>query len=181
MSCCGGFAMPIDLPALPPTPRAPFRLSGRFVLFAMIGFFVVVAGVNAVMMTIAIRTMPGVDVKSAYETSQRFNQEIARMRAQAERGWHVDADLRRDGGAEVVAVTFSDKSGQPVAGLSVDVRLEHPARRGSDRQLELPEVAPGRYLARLADLPSGAWTVALTARRDGAAIFDTRSRVILKD
>lgn len=173
--------MPIDLPALPPAPRAPFRLSGRFVLFAMIGFFAVVAGVNAVMMTIAIRTMPGVDVKSAYETSQRFNQEIARMRAQGERGWHVDADLRREGGAEVVAVSFADKAGRPVVGLSVDVRLEHPARRGSDRQVALAEIAPGRYQAQLSDLPAGAWTLVLSAQRDGAAVFDTRSRVMLKD
>ncbi len=91
MSCCGAFAMPIDLPAAQSPPQRPFEVSGRMVLFAMVAFFAVVAGVNAVMMTVAIRTMPGVDVKSAYETSQRFNGEIARMQAQTERGWRAQA------------------------------------------------------------------------------------------
>ncbi|MGH6782868.1 MAG: FixH family protein, partial [Sphingomonadaceae bacterium] len=61
--------MPIDLPA-PPVPgrRRPSELGGRAVLFGMIGFFIVVAGANGVMMVSAIRTMPGADVKSAYET-----------------------------------------------------------------------------------------------------------------
>lgn len=174
--------MPIDLPApSPPPPRAPFRLGGRFVLVAMLGFFAVVAGVNAVMMTVAIRTMPGVDVKSAYETSQRFNQEIARMRVQAARGWLVNADLRHEGAETVVEVAFLDKLGAPVAGLDVKAKLEHPATRSQDRDEHLSEAAPGRYLARMPALHAGGWTLAITARRDGAAVFDTRSRLLLKD
>lgn len=174
--------MPIDLPAPPPPqPRAPFRLGGRFVLLAMLGFFAVVSGVNAVMMTLAIRTMPGVDVKSAYETSQRFNQEIERMRAQAARGWQVNADLRHEGAESVVEVSFLDRLGVPVRGLAVEARLEHPATRAQDRNEHLSEAAPGRYLARMPALHAGGWTLAVTARRDGTAIFDTRSRIVLKD
>lgn len=174
--------MPIDLPASPPPkPRAPFRLGGRFVLLAMIGFFAVVAGANAVMMTVAIRTMPGVDVKSAYETSQRFNQEIERMRAQAARGWRVEADLRHDGAESVVEIAFLDKLGVPVRGLDVEARLEHPATRSQDRDEHLSEAAPGRYLARMPALHAGGWTLAITARRDSSAVFDTRSRIVLKD
>lgn len=173
--------MPIDLPAPPAPPRPPFRLGGRFVLVAMLGFFAVVAGANAVMMTVAIRTMPGVDVKSAYETSQRFNQEIVRMRAQAARGWQVNADLRRVGTETVVELAFLDKLGAPVAGLEVEARLEHPATRSQDRDEHLSEAAPGRYLARMPALHAGGWTLAVTARRDGAAVFDTRSRILLKD
>lgn len=174
--------MPIDLPASPPPPpRAPFRLGGRFVLGAMLGFFAVVAGVNAVMMTVAIRTMPGVDVKSAYETSQRFNQEIARMRAQGARGWQVDADLRREGAETVVEVAFLDKLGTLVRGLDVVARLEHPATRSQDRDERLSEVAPGRYSARMPALHAGGWTLAITARLDGSAVFDMRSRIMLKD
>mgnify|MGYP001068389893 CR=1 FL=1 len=71
--------MPIELAASGPAeqpPHRPFRVTGRLVLAALIGFFLVVAGVNATMMTVAIRTMPGVDAMSAYETSQHFNAEI---------------------------------------------------------------------------------------------------------
>lgn len=173
--------MPIDLPTSPPPPRAPFRLGGRFVLVAILGFFAVVAGANAVMMTAAIRTMPGVDAKSAYETSQRFNQEIARMRAQVARGWQVDADLRRDGAGTIIAVSFLDKLGVPVTGLQVEAKLQHPATRSEDRDERLMESAPGQYVARVPALHAGAWTLAIKARRDGATVFDTRSRVLLGD
>jgi nitrogen fixation protein FixH len=181
MTCCGAFLMPTDLPAPPPPPAAPFRLGGRFVLASMLGFFAVVAGANAVMMTAAIRTMPGVDVKSAYETSQRFNDEIARMRAQSARGWNVDAALRHDGSDTLVTVSFLDRLGAPVTGLAVEAKLQHPATRAHDRDERLAEQAPGHYAARLPALHAGAWTLAITGKRDGEAVFDTRSRVLLKD
>lgn len=174
--------MPIDLTApVPPRQTQPFRLTGRMVLASMLGFFAVVAGANAVMMTAAIRTMPGVDVKSAYETSQRFNDEIARMREQSARGWNVDAALRQDGANTLIAVSFLDRLGVPVTGLAVEAKLQHPATRAQDRDERLAEQTPGHYAARLPALHAGAWTLAITATRDGAAVFDTRSRVILKD
>lgn len=182
MSCCGAFIMPVDLTA-PVRPRSdkPFRLSGRMVLGALIGFFVVVAGMNALMMTIAIRTMPGVDVKSAYETSQRFNGEIARMQAQAERGWTAEAQLSRSGTDALVALSLRDRAGAPVTGLSVAARLEHPASRRQDHEADLDERAPGVYRAGIPAVHGGGWTLAIAATRSGETIFVSRSRVVLKD
>lgn len=174
--------MPIDLPVrAAPSPRRPFELSGRIVLASMIGFFVVVGGVNAIMMTIAIRTMPGVDVKSAYETSQRFNSEIARMHEQDARGWQAQADIHRSGGDALVALSLHDRHGLPVRGLAVEARLLHPATRQQDRDATLSEAAPGSYAARLPAIHSGGWTVVIEARRDGEPVFVSRSRVVLAD
>lgn len=173
--------MPIDLPAEPLRARRPFTLTGRMVLLALLGFFAVVAGVNAIMMTAAIRTMPGVDVRSAYETSQNFNGEIARMHAQNERGWQAQAQvLRREGGA-AVTLTLRDHVGVPVTGLSIEARLQHPASRQNDREATLTETAPGLYAASMADVHRGAWTLAIEAKRDGAAMFQSRSRLLLTE
>ena len=60
------------------------------------------------------------------------------------------------------------------AGL-IDTCLSGLAERSADRRVRL------RYQAQLSDLPAGAWTLVLSAQRDGAAVFDTRSRVMLKD
>jgi nitrogen fixation protein FixH len=68
-------------------------LSGRTVAICFVGFFVVVTSVNAFMMTMAIKTMPGVDVKSAYEASQTYNAEIMRAHEQDARGWTADVTL----------------------------------------------------------------------------------------
>lgn len=173
--------MPIDCPAAPSPPRRPFEVSGRMVLFAMVAFFVVVAGVNAVMMTIAIRTMPGVDVRSAYETSQRFNGEIARMHAQTERGWRAQARVSRSGRDAVVTLTLREQAGAPVRGLAVEARLQHPASRQEDHHAVLVETDPGIYAATIASVHRGAWTLAVEARRGSETQFVSRSRLMLAD
>lgn len=174
--------MPIDLPA-PVAPRAarPFELTGRMVLFGMVAFFLVVAGVNGVMMTLAIRTMSGVDTRSAYEDSQRYNGEIARMQAQAARGWQAEASLLRSGSDAGILLALSDRDGKPVQGLRVVASLQHPATRAEDRSAALTEIAPGRYEARLAELHGGGWTLAFQARRGEELQFTSRNRILLKD
>lgn len=173
--------MPIELSAQPQRPRRPFVLTGRIVAAALVGFFLVVAGANATMLAMALRTMPGVEVKSAYETSQRFNGEIARMHRQAERGWQAQAEIRRDGEAAVVVLGLRDPSGAAVSGLAVEARLLRPATRQEDREVKLAEAAPGQYRGLIGEAHAGAWTLALEARRDGEIVFSSRSRVFLKD
>jgi nitrogen fixation protein FixH len=182
MSCCGAFIMPVDLTA-PVRPRTaePFRLSGRMVLATLIGFFLVVAGMNAVMMTIAISTMPGVDVKSAYETSQHYNGEIARMQEQAARGWTAEAGLRRSGADAILTLSLRDRAGAPVTGLSVTARLEHPATRREDRDAALSEAVAGTYSAGFPAVHGGGWTLAISARRGSETVFVSRSRIVLED
>lgn len=174
--------MPVDLPSrLPAKPRPSFVLSGRMVLAGFIGFFVVVAGVNAIMMTAAIKTMSGVEAKSAYETSQRFNGEIARMHAQAERGWQAQAQVNRTGADAEITLSLLDNSGTPVPGLGIEAQLQHPANRSEDRIASLVETGSGRYAAKLPAIHGGAWTLTLEARRDGEAVFSSRSRILLKE
>jgi nitrogen fixation protein FixH len=182
MSCCGAFIMPVDLPGLAPTkPRTPFRLSGRMVLACFVGFFAVVAGANAVMMTVAIRTMSGVEVKSAYKTSQRFNGEIARMQAQTERGWQAQAQIVRDGDDARVELDMRDNARNPLTGLEIEARLLHPAARHEDRGAMMSEKAPGLYVAPLKSVHAGAWTLVIEAKRDGEPLYTSRSRILLKE
>lgn len=173
--------MPIELPASPTEPPRPFALNGRMVAAALVIFFLVVVAANATMLTMALRTMPGVDVKSAYETSQRFNGEIARMHDQAARGWQAQVAIARTGAGAALAVDLRDRNGAALDGLSVRARLERPATRQEDREANLTETATGRYEAQIADLHAGGWTLALEARRGDETLFVSRSRILLRD
>lgn len=173
--------MPIDLPAPPAMPSRPFVLNGRMVAAALAGFFLVVVGANATMLVMALRTMPGVEVKSAYETSQRFNREIARMHQQTARGWQAQAEIQREGEAAVIVLGLRDQSGAAVSELAVEARLLRPATRQEDREARLAEAAPGQYRGLIDAVHAGAWMLALQARRDGEIVFTSRSRVFLKD
>ncbi|SIR17085.1 FixH family protein [Bosea sp. (in: a-proteobacteria)] len=181
MSCCGVVIMPLDLPAAPPLPRRPFEVTGRLVLGSLVGFFLVVAGVNATMMTFAIRTMPGLDVKSAYESSQRFNSEFDRMRTQDQRGWQAEGTARRQGEGAVISLRLRDRLGAPITGLAVEAALDHPATHALDRQATLRETAPGTYTASLDAVHAGRWHLAITATRAGETVFVSQNRIVLKD
>ncbi|WP_204268087.1 FixH family protein, partial [Escherichia coli] len=52
-------------------------ITGRFVLITTIAFFAVVITVNMVMMRLAITTLPGTEVDSAYSASLAYQNEIA--------------------------------------------------------------------------------------------------------
>src|SRR5665811_2579862 len=85
------------------SPVSPKPLTGRMVLFMLVAFFGVVFGVNFLMMKLAIDTLPGTEVDSAYSASLAYEKEIAAAHDQDARAWKVNAHVQRgtDGGATV--------------------------------------------------------------------------------
>jgi len=170
--------MPYDTTSAPP-PRRPFVLTGRMVAAMLVLFFGVIISVNATIMTVALRTMPGVETRSAYEDSQQFNAEIARQHERDARGWSAAATLFRQGEGAALTVTLADRLNHPLAGFTTTARLRHPATSARDHELALTEPAPGRYEARFDHIESGAWILELQARRGEEVVFLSRSRVTL--
>ncbi len=154
-------------------------LTGGKVLACLIAFFIVVASVNAVMMTIAVRTMPGVDTKSAYEASQTYNAAIARAREQDERGWRADVVIGRSGPDRSVRLELKDRNGAPVRKLDLQATLAHPADRKADLTTVMAEISPGIYQGAFAGVHEGEWNLQLLARDDEREMYRSNSRVKL--
>lgn len=181
MSCCGAFLMPYENPG-PALMRAKKErpLTGRLVLAICVCFFGVIAAVNGVMMTLAIRTMPGLDVANGYVASQEMNSQIEAMRQQAERGWQVAVQMKLDGDSAPVDITIADKQGAPVGGLEVVARLAHPAVTRADHDIVLREIGPGHYIAVFPEVHPGAWTLITAANRNGERLFASHNRINLE-
>ena len=163
----------------PAANKSPGReITGRTVLFSLIAFFAVVASVNGYMMSVAIRTMPGLDTKSSYEASQTYNAEIVRAQEQEARGWRADVTLGKADDAGVT-VRLTDRSGAPVQGLAMKTKLAHPADRNADVVAEATEVSPGVYAAKFAQAHGGAWDLVLEGREGSREVFRSRSRIKL--
>jgi nitrogen fixation protein FixH len=99
-------------------PVSSKPLTGRKVFFMLIAFFGVLIGVNMIMMKLAILTLSGTDVDSAYRASLAYENEIAAAHDQNARNWKVDAHIQRapDGGA-MLQVEARDNQGKPMSGL----------------------------------------------------------------
>ncbi|WP_173048686.1 FixH family protein [Bosea sp. ANAM02] len=172
--------MSCDTPAAP-RPRRPFELTGWMVAAMLVLFFGVVISVNATILTVALRTMPGVETKSAYETSQHFNEEIARQHERDARDWKAAATLARQGEGATLGVTLADRLGQPLSGFSATARLRHPATSARDHTVALNERQPGRYEAGFDRIEAGSWILELEAKRGEEVVFVSRSRVTLPE
>ena len=155
-------------------------LTGRKVLVMLIAFFGVVIVVNVTMMKLAIVTLPGTEVDSAYTASLGYEKEIAAAHDQNARNWQVDAHIQRgtDGGA-TVQVEAHDTSGRPMTGLKFQGRLERPTDKRADLPVELAEVGIGVYRGSAPRVAPGQWDLVLEGDAAGQRMFLSKNRVVL--
>jgi nitrogen fixation protein FixH len=155
-------------------------ITGRFVLIAVIAFFAVVIGVNVVMMRLAIATLPGTEVDSAYSAGLAYQREISAAQQQATRQWKVDAHIERgpDGTAKL-NVLAKAQDGAPLIGLSVSGRLERPTDRRADQVFEVVEEGEGSYRGSARGVVPGQWDLVIEADSDGKRMFLSRNRIVL--
>jgi nitrogen fixation protein FixH len=155
-------------------------LTGRKVLVILVAFFGVVIGVNVTMMRLAIGTLPGTDVDSAYTASLGYEKEIAAAHDQNARNWQVDAHIQRgtNGGA-MVQVEARDNGGRPMTGLKFQGRLERPTDKRADLPVDLAEVGIGVYRGGAAQVAPGQWDLVLEGDAAGQRMFLSKNRVVL--
>ena len=155
-------------------------ITGRFVLIAVVSFFSIVISVNVVMMRLAIATLPGTEVDSAYRASLAYQREISEARQQAARQWNVDAHIeRRPDGTARLNVLAKAHDGAPLIGLSVFGRLERPTDRRADQVFEIAEEGEGNYHGSTRGVAPGQWDLVIEASSDGKRMFLSRNRVVL--
>lgn len=155
-------------------------ITGRFVLIAVVSFFAVVSGVNAVMMRFAITTLPGTDVDSAYSASLAYQKDIQAAHQQNGRDWKIEAHIERQaGGTARLTVDAKAQDGAPLAGLSVFGRLERPTDRRADQAFAMTEGGGGNYHGIAHGVAVGQWDLVIEAERDGKRLFLSRNRVVL--
>jgi len=142
-----------------------FTIKGWHVLAGLVGFFAVIAAVNALFITLAVTTFRGEDAKRSYMQGLAYNDVLEDRRAQAQLGWEAAVNLQ-DGRLFVAVET---PNGDPVRGLQLSGTLRHPADTSRDHALSFEETRPGVYAANV-DLETGRWL--LDARHEGDPPFE---------
>jgi nitrogen fixation protein FixH len=155
-------------------------ITGRMVFFMMVAFFGVVIGVNVIMMRLAIQTLPGTEVDSAYSASLAYQKEIATAQAQSARNWKVEAHVERSGeGGATLQVEARDNLGRPMSGLKFQGRFERPTDRRADHAISLAEVGIGIYRGNAEAIAPGQWDLVVEGTSGGQRLFLSKNRVLL--
>jgi nitrogen fixation protein FixH len=154
------------------------KLTGKHVLIILLSAFAVVFAVNGFMAYSAVSTHTGVQHGATYQAGVHYNNTLAEQRAQDELHWSHQAQLLPD---SRIAVTVTDASGSPVAGLAIEGLLERPSAKGADRRLVFKEADAGKYEAADASPEEGAWVLTFEGQkaRPGAtpAIYRGKERL----
>ncbi|MDO8980437.1 MAG: FixH family protein [Afipia sp.] len=157
-------------------------LTGRAVLIMLVAFFGVVIGVNLVMMLLAIDTLPGTDVDSAYRASLAYEREIQAAHEQDTLHWRVEAHIERGAADSAnIRIAVRDSKGAPLTGLDFSGRLERPTDKRADRAIVLTEIETGIYKGRAEGILAGQWNLVLEGDTGGKRVFRSRNRVMLAD
>ncbi|MCB1507930.1 MAG: FixH family protein [Hyphomicrobiaceae bacterium] len=140
-------------------------ITGRTVLYWLLGFFGVMFVANGFFIYFAMESWPGTVTESAFTDSQNFN--TTRNEALDLPGleWQagVDVDVTAQGLA--IVVTLGDAAGNPVTGLELSGLVGRPASDRDDHVLTFAEVEAGRYRAEVETLGGGYWALSLRGER----------------
>lgn len=160
--------------------KEPRLLTGRAVLLWLVGFFVVVFAVNAVLVRAAVSTFGGVETLSSYKAGLQFEHELAVAEHQDELHWQVGGKLTRDAaGDAALDISARDAKGAPLVGLTADARLAHPTDERLDHVIPVEPRGAGAFHGAAA-AQAGQWDLIIDLYRGGERAFRSRSRVTLR-
>lgn len=170
-------------PTSRPEGQGGFRVTGRFVLIAMVLFFGVIFAMNAVFVTFAVRTFPGLSTDEPFRRglARNFNAEQADRVEQATRGWTttvLEAPRANAPGRVLIEMTAAD--GAALDALSVDGMLARMVEAASDQALVFTPVGDGRYVADVEALAPGDWMLTLHTTFPDGAPFEAQRRLLIE-
>ncbi|MBF0140841.1 MAG: FixH family protein [Magnetococcales bacterium] len=144
-------------------PRDPHKQRLNPWLLGIIISFIVVLGVNAVMIYQSVHTFSGVTTANHYEQGKAFNTLLAERQKQKDLGISVsysDSGLLK-GEMGTIRLSFRDPGGNPLTGIKVTGLLYRNAHAGVDQPVTAVETGSGNYEARVTPPEAGLWEMRL--------------------
>jgi len=172
--------MPTSLAPNRERPALSGELTGRRVLAILGLFFLAMFIANITLIYFALHTLHGSELENPYDASQAFNGAIAAARAQAERGWKVNAMTRAEGEGERIMVEFRNRDGGPIPDLDVTARFEHPFDGALDRVAKLASDGLD-YEGVATPVRPGRWLLVIEARKGSERVFRSENQIVVAD
>lgn len=157
------------------------ELTGRHVLYMILGFFGVVLLANVVFVYLAVDTFTGLATEGAYVKGLSYNDVLAEAEAQDALGWRVDVERQALGPRRwQLTAAFRDREGGPIEDLSVQLEVRRPTQAGYDALLDLAPLGGGRYGVEHEFPLVGQWDLRIVAFEGTAPVYRSEQRAWVK-
>ncbi|MEM9750596.1 MAG: FixH family protein [Pseudomonadota bacterium] len=156
-----------------------FRLTGRHVLMALLGFFLLVAAANAIFITYAVRSFPGEREEKSYLQGMNFNERLAERAEQQALGWRVEVTKAGlSDGEATIRLRILGEEDAPLGRLEVTGVMMRPASDEGDRPIVFVMLGGGAYEG-VVEAEPGLWLLEAQAASASGEIFEFSSRLTL--
>jgi nitrogen fixation protein FixH len=161
--------------------EATFKLKGGHVLAIVAVFISSIIVANAIFITLALRTFPGVTTGKPYLEGVRYNDRLAEKARADALGWTASIEeVVRDEGRARIVLALKDADGAPLRGLDLGGELRRPAHEGEDRRIDFAALSDGTYEATLNGVEPGLWILTAAAEGPAGEIFRMETRLVLE-
>jgi nitrogen fixation protein FixH len=132
----------------------------KYIPWMVVVFFLIFIAVDAVMVTLAVRTQTGIVTEQAYEKGLAYNQALDAAEAQKSWGWMSVISLQ----ADTLSFSLKDKNFQIIQGAEVTAIIRRPVQDGYDVSYSLTETINGDYQTQVNFPMPGEWDVKVSAK-----------------
>lgn len=152
----------------------------RLIPWYFVAFFVVLAIIDGIMVTIAIRTQTGTVTKHPYEQGLNYNQIINASEKQNTLGWNGDINFHstsnKTGNLKFI---LKDKSGTIFEPENVSATITRPTQSGMDFEIKLIHDESGIFLSDINFPLTGLWEIRIFVK-DHNNTYQKSKRVVVE-
>ncbi len=164
-----------------PSPHKPNKeFTGKKALMWIVGFFLIIFIVNAIMATIAVGTWGGLETNDSYRKGLYYNDEIAAAEIQKSSGWkialsHSPSGLQND--RLDVEISWPEGDLPPA---KVTAIISRAVTNAYDQQIILTKSGKNIYTAPLNLPQAGQWNINILVKRADGPIYQLREKILVE-
>lgn len=160
--------------------KSSIPLRDRLIPWYFVLFFVVLAIVDGIMVTLAVTTQTGLVTDHPYEKGLAYNQVVEASDSQEKLHWKGSIDHRVTG-HNAISLEFSlqNANNHPIKTSSVTANIVRPTSAHNDFTIPLQQSSPGRTTAQI-DFPQGGlWEIRIFAV-SGNQHYQQTKRIVIQ-